>query len=59
MAGFAILSDLQINSQNGELSTYTAQFTGHGELEIVNAETSEQGGSGGFTPQDPHPGHTA
>ena len=59
MAGFAILSDLQINSQNGELSTYTAQFTGHGELEIVNAEASEQGGSGGFTPQDPHPGHTS
>ena len=59
MAGLAILSDLQINSQNGELSTYTAQFTGHGELEIVNAETSEQGGSGGFTPQDPHPGHTS
>ena len=59
MFGVAILSDLQINSQNGELSTYTAQFTGHGELEIVNAETSEQGGSGGFTPQDEHPGHTA
>jgi hypothetical protein len=30
--GSAILSDLQINSQNAELTTYTAQFTGTGEL---------------------------
>ena len=38
MTGTAILSDLQINSQNGELSTYTAQFTGHGELTISNPQ---------------------
>ena len=30
--GSAILSDLQINSQNAELTTYTAKFTGTGEL---------------------------
>lgn len=30
--GSAILSDLQINSQNAELTTYTAQFTGTGDL---------------------------
>ena len=30
--GSAILNDLQINSQNAELTTYTAQFTGTGEL---------------------------
>lgn len=30
--GSAILSDLQISAQNAELTTYTAQFTGTGEL---------------------------
>lgn len=30
--GFAILSDLQITSQNAEISTARAQFTGTGEL---------------------------
>ena len=30
--GSAILNDLQINSQNAELTTYIAQFTGTGEL---------------------------
>ena len=30
--GSAILSDLQINSQNAELTTYTAKFTGTGDL---------------------------
>lgn len=30
--GFAILSDLQISAQNAELTTYTAKFTGTGEL---------------------------
>lgn len=38
MSGVAILSDLQINSQNAELSTYTAQFTGHGELSLDNPQ---------------------
>jgi hypothetical protein len=32
LTGSAILSDLQITSQNAELTTYTAQFTGTGEL---------------------------
>ena len=30
--GFAILSDLQITSQNAEIATASAQFTGTGEL---------------------------
>jgi hypothetical protein len=30
--GFAILSDLQITSQNAEIATARAQFTGTGEL---------------------------
>jgi hypothetical protein len=32
MTGMAILSDLQITSQNTEFATATAQFTGTGEL---------------------------
>ena len=32
MTGQAILSDLQINAQNGDISTYTAKFTGNGDL---------------------------
>jgi hypothetical protein len=36
--GVAILSDLQVNSQNAEIATYTAQFTGHGELEFEEIE---------------------
>lgn len=41
MTGTAILSDLQINSQNGEMATYTAQFTGHGELAISNPSSND------------------
>jgi hypothetical protein len=36
--GVAILSDLHVNSQNAEIATYTAQFTGHGELEFEEIE---------------------
>ena len=36
--GVAILSDLQVNSQNAEIATYTAQFTGQGELEFEEIE---------------------
>lgn len=32
LTGSAILSDIQISAQNAELTTYTAQFTGTGEL---------------------------
>lgn len=32
MTGQAILSDLQINAQNGDISTYTAKFTGNCDL---------------------------
>ena len=46
MIGDAILSDLQINSQNGELSTYTAQFTGHGELNISNPSGNDEAYTG-------------
>lgn len=38
LEGVAILSDLQVNSQNDELATYTAQFTGHGELAFEGNE---------------------
>lgn len=31
--GNAILSDLQINAQNQDIATYTARFTGNGELQ--------------------------
>ena len=34
--GFAILSDLQITSQNAEIATARAQFTGTGELSQHN-----------------------
>ena len=33
MTGFALLSDLQITSQNEDVATATARFTGTGELE--------------------------
>ena len=33
MTGFAILNDLQITSQNEDVATATARFTGTGELE--------------------------
>ena len=33
MTGYAILNDIQLNAQNGDLSTYSAQFTGTGPLE--------------------------
>ena len=33
LTGAAILSDIQINAQNTEVATYTARFTGTGELE--------------------------
>ena len=46
MSGVAILSDLQINSQNGELSTYTAQFTGHGELSLDNPSADDEAYTG-------------
>lgn len=52
MSGVAILSDLQINSQNGELATYTAQFTGHGELSLDNP-SAEQGEHGSESPEQP------
>ena len=52
MTGTAILNDLQINSQNAELSTYTAQFTGHGELTISNP-SDEQGEHGSESPEQP------
>ena len=32
LTGEAILNDLQLNAQVGDLSTATAQFTGHGDL---------------------------
>jgi hypothetical protein len=34
--GFAILSDLQITSQNAEIATARAQFTGTGDLSNNN-----------------------
>ena len=52
LTGSAILNDLQINSQNGELSTYTAQFTGHGELAISNP-SDDQGEHGSESPEQP------
>ena len=36
LTGAAILSDIQINAQNTEVATYTARFTGTGELEPYN-----------------------
>ena len=38
MTGMAILSDLQITSQNTEFATATAQFTGTGELSQYEPE---------------------
>ena len=34
--GYAIISDLQINATNQELSTYTVQLTGSGDLSFVD-----------------------
>lgn len=36
--GSAILSDLQINAQNQDIATYTARFTGNGELQELTYE---------------------
>ena len=41
MSGEAILSDLTINAQVGNLATYTAKFTGNGELTQEPAPSSD------------------
>jgi hypothetical protein len=40
MGGEAILSDLTINAQVGNITTYTAKFTGNGELTQEQAPSS-------------------
>ena len=42
MSGEAILSDLTINAQVGNLATYTAKFTGNGELTQEPAPSSSE-----------------
>jgi predicted secreted protein len=38
--GTAILTDLQLNAQNTEVSQYTAQFTGTGDLQEIIPESA-------------------
>jgi hypothetical protein len=40
MRGDAILSDITINAQVGNITTYTAKFTGNGELTQEQAPSS-------------------